>query len=283
MCGHKRFLSVFVIAAAVLLAGAATGDVFADERSPGATRSDIASARLTAADVTEMIQMVKDGKAIIELGDASIIVETNDTDGDAGFQIFLDGDGWRNARLFAPSGQQVMHVYVSSGVRNIGGGTEFFMETAEPEYDDLDGLRDLVELLPEGEYLFLAKTTAGDWAMGMAELTHTIPDGPEVIQPVPAGGEECATDVPADFAVISWHPVTDVLMGSPDLEIVGYQVLVIDEEAGREFAAEVTSETTELVVPQEFLEPGTEYKFEILAIEESGNQTITESCFETAE
>jgi len=185
--------------------------------------------------------------------------------------------------VLAPTGQRVVQVSATSGIRNIGGGTEFFMETAEPEYDDLDGLRDLVELLPEGEYLFLAMTTAGDWAMGIAELTHTIPEGPEVIQPVPAGEEECAIDVAADFAVISWHPVTEVLMGSPDLEIVGYQLLVIDEEAGREFAAEVTSETTEVVVPQEFLEPGTEYKFEILAIEESGNQTITESCFETAE
>jgi hypothetical protein len=34
-------------------------------------------------------------------------------------------------------------------------------------------------------------------------------------------------------------------------------------------------------VPAEFLSPGTEYAFEVLAIEEGGNQTITESCFVT--
>jgi hypothetical protein len=34
-------------------------------------------------------------------------------------------------------------------------------------------------------------------------------------------------------------------------------------------------------VPEEFLEDGTEYKFEVLAIEASGNQTITEGAFET--
>ncbi len=36
---------------------------------------------------------------------------------------------------------------------------------------------------------------------------------------------------------------------------------------------------TTLTVPAELLEPGTEYEFEVLAIAENGNQTITETCF----
>jgi hypothetical protein len=35
-------------------------------------------------------------------------------------------------------------------------------------------------------------------------------------------------------------------------------------------------------VPRTFLEPGTEYKIEVLAIEPGRNQTITESFFCTA-
>ena len=35
--------------------------------------------------------------------------------------------------------------------------------------------------------------------------------------------------------------------------------------------------------PPEFIGADTEFDFEILAIEESGNQTITERCFEVAE
>jgi hypothetical protein len=35
-------------------------------------------------------------------------------------------------------------------------------------------------------------------------------------------------------------------------------------------------------VPAEFLKPGTDYNFEVLAIAEGGNQTITEGCFRTA-
>ena len=46
------------------------------------------------------------------------------------------------------------------------------------------------------------------------------------------------------------------------------------------FAIHSTSSTS-VSVPPEFLEPDAEFKFEILAIEESGNQTITESTFFT--
>jgi hypothetical protein len=40
---------------------------------------------------------------------------------------------------------------------------------------------------------------------------------------------------------------------------------------------------TTLTVPAEPLEPGTEYDLEVLAIADNGNQTITETCFVTAD
>ena len=36
-----------------------------------------------------------------------------------------------------------------------------------------------------------------------------------------------------------------------------------------------------VTVPDEFLEPATAYAWEVLAIEESGNQTLSSSDFET--
>ena len=39
---------------------------------------------------------------------------------------------------------------------------------------------------------------------------------------------------------------------------------------------------TRVLVPQGVLEPGTEYEWEVLAIEESGNQTISVGSFRTA-
>jgi hypothetical protein len=38
---------------------------------------------------------------------------------------------------------------------------------------------------------------------------------------------------------------------------------------------------TSLTVPNEFLEPATHYLWEVLAIEESGNQTLSSSEFTT--
>jgi hypothetical protein len=56
-----------------------------------------------------------------------------------------------------------------------------------------------------------------------------------------------------------------------------------DEAPDLNFSIDVPADTTMVTLPPELLLAGTEYKFEVLAIEESGNQTITESCFETAE
>lgn len=38
---------------------------------------------------------------------------------------------------------------------------------------------------------------------------------------------------------------------------------------------------TQIEIPEEFFEPGTDYLWEVLAIEESGNQTPIDSSFST--
>jgi hypothetical protein len=70
------------------------------------------------------------------------------------------------------------------------------------------------------------------------------------------------------------------LTGLP-VKIVGYQVIVerADNDrlgtAIRIFDVKLPN-VTEVTVPPEFLESGKEYKFEVLAIEAGGNQSITE-------
>ena len=39
--------------------------------------------------------------------------------------------------------------------------------------------------------------------------------------------------------------------------------------------------TTSITVPDGFFEPGTDYAWEVLAIEESGNQTLSSGTFQT--
>jgi hypothetical protein len=69
-----------------------------------------------------------------------------------------------------------------------------------------------------------------------------------------------------------------VCVASADLVIDGYQIIV-EEESGIEFDIILSGAATEVTVPEEMFEENTLYKFEVLAIEESGNQTITESIF----
>jgi len=104
-------------------------------------------------------------------------------------------------------------------------------------------------------------------------LTDDIPDGPVVLTP------EEGVLVDPDDAVISWDPVTE----PAGIEIAGYRVTVERGDRGRSLSLELSPETTNVLVPRDFLEPGTDYLFQVLAIEAGGNQTITEGVFDTAD
>ena len=81
-----------------------------------------------------------------------------------------------------------------------------------------------------------------------------------------------------DDAVFSWEAVADPA-GS---EIVGYEVVIECEEPEfSKLTALVNADVTQITVPPEVLnqEDADECKWEVLAIEESGNQTISETEF----
>ena len=212
---------------------------------------------------------------------ATIIIEVNSTDGDSGIQIFLDGEGWDLVDIMAPDGTTIVDV-MGEGSVGLQGITEFFFESAEPSFDDLP-LDEFLVQFPEGEYKFLGMTTEGDELVGTATLTHILPCGPEIITP------EEDDEVDPDDTVIIWEAVTKEFdadgecKDSTELEIVSYQVIVLREEPEPilEFSVTLPPTATMVTVPSEFLLPATEYKFEVLAIEASGNQTLTESTFTT--
>ncbi len=80
-----------------------------------------------------------------------------------------------------------------------------------------------------------------------------------------------------------WRTVLRVRGSGSVGEIVGYQVIVEQEDPLlRVFSADVPPDVTSIVIPASFMVPGVEYKFEVLAIEESGNQTLSERAFSTA-
>lgn len=208
-------------------------------------------------------------KARIPLEEAKIIVELNSSDEDVGVQVFLDGESWRSMKIFDSRGRKIFDVSTKGSVGMLG-VTELFFESNEPSLDELP-LDEFLALFPEGEYIFVGETIEGDKISGRATFTHAIPEGPEIIAPLAS-----AVTNPSN-TVITWHPVAD----PPGSEIVEYQVIVERENPLRSFQMNVLAATTSVKVPPEFLEPGTHYAFEVLAIEAGGNQTITEGSFRT--
>jgi hypothetical protein len=201
---------------------------------------------------------------------AEIFLEFNSSEEDLGVQAFLSGEAWQEVQIIGPDGQ-IMQV---AGAGNLGkrGLIELFFESAEPSLEDVP-LEQSVAQFPEGEYEFRGQTVEGDTLVSTATLTHEIPAGPKIVAP-----EEDATVDPADTR-ISWDPVTE----PEGIEIVGYQVIVERENPVRSFSVDLPAETTSVWVSPDFLESGTEYKVEVLAIASSGNQTITQGSFATAD
>jgi hypothetical protein len=205
----------------------------------------------------------------LKLEEATMIVEVNATDRDAGLQVLLDGEPWRRMRVTAPSGRRILDVD-PKGRLDRHGLTELFSESSEPEFSDLP-LRAFKRRFPAGRYRFAGRTVEGRRLIGSARLSHDIPNGPRIT--APAAG----ATVPEDAAVASWDR-GDQPSG---VEITGYRAIVERDDPLRVFQADLPASVTSVTIPPEFLEPGTDYKIEVQAIERSGNQTISEVEFRT--
>ena len=205
--------------------------------------------------------------APIPLAKATMIVEVNATDGDAGLQVFLDGEPWRSMTITSPDGRQMLAVNAEGRLKNFG-LTELFSESSEPPFDEFP-LEEFKKLFPEGRYTFAGTTVEGQRLTGRAILTHDIPDGPKIVSPT-----EGATVARDDF-VARWRAVTT----PAGVDVVGYRAIVTREDPLRVFSVDLRAGVNRVEVPEEFLEPGTEYKLEVQAIEKSGNQTLTEVAF----
>jgi hypothetical protein len=223
-----------------------------------------------------------------EFDDAEFFIEVNGTDGDAGVQLNLDGEGWNELRMIDPNGVVILEVDAAAG-GGIGaqGLTELFFESAEPSFDE-QTLQEMFDLFPEGEYTFAGVTTEGQSICATAEFTHNVPaiPEPEVEVEVECDGDEREIEVE-----ICWEAVEDPFADpngadvGDEIEIDSYRLIVnaLDEE-GRENEAldvELPADALCMDLAEEFLalSPVGEFKYEVIATEESGNQTIFEDEF----
>ncbi len=203
----------------------------------------------------------------VRLEKATMIVEVNATDGDAGLQVFLDGEPWSSMTISAPDGRRILAINTRTRLRNYG-LTELFSESSEPSFDEFP-LRKFKRLFPEGRYSFVGTTVEGKRLVGRARLSHDIPDGPQITSPA-----DGSTAAPGSL-VARWNPVAE----PTGINVVGYRAIVEREDPLRVFSADLPASVTSVTIPSEFLQSGTTYKLEVQAIEASGNQTLTEIEF----
>jgi len=228
----------------------------------------------------------RDGSGnVIPLKEAKLNIEHNAKDEDTGFQGAIDSEGWDMITLTGPNGKVLE--FKAKGKLGSLGLTELFFETVEPANADVP-IAEVLKTLPEGNYVFKGSAIeAGEKkgkTIGTAWLTHDIPEGPDLVSPA----EDAVVRVDVDL-LVDWEPVVETIDGSP-VNIISYQLIIEKDETPhqhmigkRGLSMYLSADVTEIPIPKEFLEPGTNYKWEVLAIEESGNQSLMSSQFSTEE
>ena len=218
----------------------------------------------------------------VPLKDAKLNIEHNATDKDTGFQGFIDSEGWRRLDVRGPEGRVLS--FEGRGALARLGLTELFFETVEPANADVP-IEQMLAMLPEGNYTIAGPAQENGRRAGLtagkAWLTHDIPEGPQLVSPA-----EGAT-VPVRDVVARWRPVSRTLTGEP-VRIIAYQLIIEkDVEPHRHMIGKLglsmylPRSVTSIDIPNGFLQRHTAYKWEVLAIERSGNQTLSSGSFRT--
>lgn len=235
--------------------------------------------------------------------ETKVLVEINATDGDIGFHVLLDADAWRRVTIDDPGGKRLFQEKAKGALAEQG-LTENFFESDEPlcsaelveeEDDVVVTLAEFQQRFPPGDYILTGDSNEGDTLTDTATLTYNLPAAPDIEDFDGTG------NVPTSDAEIFWDagddlgecPFDDLIPPPGSIQEVGWEVVVepADEEAVsplRVFSVQLPPEQTSVTVPPEFLDTYvaqgvTVFKFEVGAIEASGNQTFSEGTFCAAE
>ncbi len=211
---------------------------------------------------------------------ANLFIEDNAGDGDIGVHGYFDDHGWTELCVFDPAGDLILHVEPTGRMGDLGIAGVFF-ESTEPEYAEWDYAA-LKADWPEGEYSLRAMGTDGVMLNGAAWFTTILPSIPEIVTPatVPEPEDLPLPIVPVADLKVEWKLVTTSQDGRP-INIRAYQVWVNKENHDDDhgfsrpnFDIHLSADATSIVVPAAFFDPASIYEIEVVAIEESGNQTI---------
>jgi hypothetical protein len=264
----RRRLCVAVAAVAVPAAALAAVAAVSSIDSPGAAQ----------AQRSDPCRGLGKGRTV-PIAAAKLIVEYNATDDDLGVHGAFDSSGWRKLCVYDPRGRPVLEVGPRSQLADLTMGAIFF-ESREPPVDRF-GFEELKARFPEGRYRVRGATFDGKRLVGHATFSHDVPKEPRITAP-----RDGARVDPASLRV-TWDDVTETVDGDP-VRITGYEVIVTKEQKDDPhgfsrpvYDVHLPPDRNSLSVPAEFLERRGEYELEVLALERSGNQTISVRFFRT--
>lgn len=190
-----------------------------------------------------------------------VFLERNVMDKDAEVRFEATGGptGLSSLKVVSPDGRTVIDFKATSS--KLGMRTLSF-ESPEPTLDKVRAD------FPPGTYTFSADTVNGGKLQGKAVLGHAFPDTATLISPLPD-----ATGVSTGSLEINWRPVKGL-----DAVIV----MVEHEGSGRTITSNLPGHATRFLVPEGFLQPGTEYKLAIGTVAKDGNASFIETGFTTS-
>jgi hypothetical protein len=282
MRGRKvNFVVAVGVAAATLVLEAGSGPAWAG--APTTTPSVTTSKQPSAGTVCEPTA----GERTKRIATAKLIIEYNSTDNDLGVHGAFDDDGWSELCVTDPNGRQILVTDPRGALKSLTMAGIFF-ESREPPASEFS-MADLKTAFPAGMYRVRARSFDGTVLIGQATFTHDVPAAPQIRSPeIGEDPEQPGKAIPRNDVEIEWNPVTRSLDGKP-IRITGYEVIITkvtdDDPNGFSrptYDVHVLPSLSELSVPVEFLERGTVYELEVLALEQSGNQTISVGFFKTA-
>lgn len=199
--------------------------------------------------------------AELEIDDASLIFEVNETDGDAEVVLRLKApEGFRRLELEDPNGKRVFVLKAKGNVKQAVGLQQFVIESGEPN------VVDVLATFPEGTYEVEGETVSGQEAEGELVLSHDLAPAPAYC---PADGAL----VPPNGVVVQWIPVGGA---------ASYVVEIEQDDLGYNLTATVPAGVTSLQVPDGFLLANTEYELAVATVSLNGNTAVAESSFTTA-
>ena len=263
------------------------------------TRMSVTTLRFTTAIVAAGIAGGGYAIAASSTGDAAkpsyskseVFFELNHTDGDLGIHARVDGDGWRRLFIDGPDGCRMLDVQVKGRLK-MQGLTELFTESAEPTFDELPP-KEFFSRFPEGEYVFLGTTIDGKKLSGKAMLSHVMPAPPSNLKvsghTFPKDCDEGPIPMASKPVMITWDSVTKShpkIGKAGTVKVVKYEMVVEREEPTKlVLNVDLPPTAKSFQVPASFvsMDDGSGFKFEIVVREESGNQTVFESCFKVAQ